>query len=120
MSPTATRNGCLYESKVNKFLVQVFGDKVDLQVKLTRGVADALARLTHPALIEIKLTQTPDAYYQLLRYAEDFATPTIRCVITKTVVRTIITPERPVYLPKLAELNNVGPGYYVIPFEARR
>jgi len=104
---------------VNKFLVQAFGDRVSLQVKLTKGIVDALARLTFTTLIEIKLTQTPDAYYQLERYANDF-THVVRCVITKTVVRTIITPELPVYLPKITDLVNASPGYYVIPYSARR
>lgn len=88
------------------------------QVRVPAGIIDILIPAPIPIIVECKRTQTEEAYWQLERYRQAFPDPPpIRAVITKTVVRTIQTPERPMYLQRLTSLLDVGPGYYVIPFK---
>lgn len=97
-------------------LLRIFPCLYQFQVSVQGGIIDALSLDPFPIIVEIKLTQTADAYYQLERYARHFHSPA-RVIITKTVVREILTPERPTYLRKIEELAHVEPGgYYVIPF----
>lgn len=97
------------------------------QYPVPGGIIDAVylgdpateGSLSPPIIVEIKLTQTADAYYQLGRYARHFQNPA-RVIITKTVVREIRTPEPPVYLRKIENLAHVEPGgYYVIPYQGK-
>jgi len=99
----------------------LFPGQIASQFKVSSGIIDfiTVGDLDHPIIIEAKLTQTADAYYQLERYARCFIEPCVRAVVTKTVVRTISTPERPTYLQHLADLRAVAPGYYVIPFDGK-
>jgi len=80
---------------------------------------DAFCKRLPQIIVEIKLTQTADAYYQLERYAKRYPCAA-RVIITRTVVLSISTPEPPVYLPKLQDLfaTEMG-GYYIIPYQGK-
>lgn len=100
-------------------LRRTFGMDVEFQYRCHSGIIDAIIR--YPlVIIETKLTQTADAYYQLRRYASSFPAPAVRAIITRTVVRSISTPEQPTYLSTLASLRDAEPGYYIIPFIGKR
>lgn len=115
-APAAAREGIRYEGVVADALRQIF-PLVNEQVRVPWGIIDILISAPIPIIVECKRTQTEEAYWQLERYRKAFPDPPpIRAVVTKTVVRTISTPERPMYLQRLSSLLDVGPGYYVIPF----
>jgi hypothetical protein len=80
---------------------------------------DAFCKRHPQIIVEIKLTQTADAYYQLERYAERYPCAA-KVIITKTVVLTISTPESPIYLPKLQDLFTTKMSkYYIIPYQGK-
>lgn len=97
---------------MGKRLNELFPGKVHAQLAVPKGFIDFFVEPN--IIVEAKLSQTPDGYYQLNRYASDFPVPMVRVIVTQTVYTTIITPERPTYLRSLADLDGVLPGYYVI------
>jgi hypothetical protein len=116
-SPQAVRTGLKYEAQVSLALAGIYGTDIIFQARVNKGIIDAVIpdRL-RPIIFEIKLTQTEEGYHQLNRYASCFPYPAVRALVTRTVVRTIQTPERPVYLRTLESLRDAAPGYYIIPF----
>lgn len=109
-----------YEKKVCREIDRVLPGKFKYQVGVLSGIMDAI-HLGRPIIIvEIKLTQTLEAYYQLQRYAEFFVNPA-RVIITKTVILTTQTPEKPTYLQNITDLMNVKPGgFYIIPYQGKK
>lgn len=120
ISKQASKRGLSYERKVSETLTLLYGYRVNLQVPIGRGIADAVIDFAIPCIVEIKASSSPEMYGQLARYARDFGAVVSRAVIVRKHDPRVVPEESYAFLRSLADLQRIStPGLFIIPWSGR-